>query len=941
MASKLSSILVKLGLIPIRKLDQAFQNQVINGGTLDSSLLELGLIREKDLIRVLVEASDLPSIQIAELSLEDSPELVSIFPQKLALRYQVIPVTRVGEQVGVLVNAEFDKNKIEEIGFMLGVSLIARVVPEPRLLSFASRIYGFDLDERQTRILGRLGTTAAYPDAYVKPWSQVVEPPVATAAVVPEPADIVAKPADIVAKPAAVVAKPAAVVPEPAAVVPDPDHDSTPVPEFRYVERQISPNILVPTISRERTTGEQVQALPPEPKKQAGPAPAEYDNEGEEGEEGVHDAVTRPGFTFPTRRKHQSPFSESGPIGPLPEGLPRLENEAPESADSGTVRQIMDDVLPSGTPGTPEKALIEDAMTEPMDFTEASIPLRAGRFLPSDTTQTDAIFDTPVESRPSALEVAPPVVHKPQPAPKPAPITGPRDQLVSFDGSPISFNEFTEQLVAANSRDDVLISFLRYCANYGQYLFLFTVEGDAATGRFAIYRGQVDQHKVRNYLISLDFDSVLHKAAQNIPTFGVYAPSDGNQFLLDHLSLSVPVHIMALPLTVGSRIVGLVLGTHQLAQSPTAMGELIAASGLLSQSLMRLIKQMKSSRKAANSPDLSLVPELSPVPEFSQPPEAFSPLPDFVPATTPYTAVTVPIPMHLEQQNSYVEEIIALIDQLEHLSIQQESLDQRSAQALKNFGDRTLEVLHFYFPGIITYRGTSESGHQPPPSKHGPLLHFMVDWGLPVVPVLVDLLDSDNPQIRTYATHLFYEIRFPDILFRIAEKLFDPEQSVREVAALVILSYEGHREYAEITSNLRGFLGHPDVNMQKNTIEALGGLRDKLSIEPMLALLPGTSADVSNSMINALRMITARDFGNQLERWQSWWALNSQRHRVLWLIEGLRQNDEELRRDAIGELKRIVGETMDYDPMATMELREAGVRRWVSWWEQKGRVQLI
>ena len=261
MASKLSSILVKLGLIPIRKLDQAFQNQVINGGTLDSALLELGLIREKDLIRVLVEASELPSIQLAELTLDDSRELVSIFPQKLALRYQVIPVARVGEQVGVLVNAEFDKNKIEEIGFMLGVSLIARVVPEPRLLSFASRIYGFELDERPARILAKLGAAIPYPDTFVKPW-------------VPASADATDPDAtptrDVPEEPLPVIAS----------------ADATPVPEFSYRERQVSPQILVPTITRERSTGELTR--PSIPEKKPGPprSPAELDDD-ENGEDGV------------------------------------------------------------------------------------------------------------------------------------------------------------------------------------------------------------------------------------------------------------------------------------------------------------------------------------------------------------------------------------------------------------------------------------------------------------------------------------------------------------------------------------------------------------------------------------------------------------------------------------------------------------------------------
>ena len=129
--------------------------------------------------------------------------------------------------------------------------------------------------------------------------------------------------------------------------------------------------------------------------------------------------------------------------------------------------------------------------------------------------------------------------------------------------------------------------------------------------------------------------------------------------------------------------------------------------------------------------------------------------------------------------------------------------------------------------------------------------------------------------------------------------------------------------------------------MQMNTIEALGRLRDRFAIEPMLTLLPEASSSVETNMLAALKLITLRDFGAHVDRWQSWWALNSQRHRILWLIEGLRHNDENLRMDAISELMRIVGESFGYHPMAPSDQREQSVRNWVAWWEQKGRNQLI
>lgn len=900
MASKLSSILVKLGLIPIRKLDQAFQNQVIHGGTLDSALLELGLIREKDLIRVLVEASGLPSIQPSEIVPDNIRNLVSMFPQKLALRYQVIPVVHIGSRVGVLVNAEFDKNKIDEIGFMLGVGLIARVVPEPRLMHFASMVYGVPLDERHQRILDRIGFSVQYPEICVRSWSEEE-----TVREEKAPTSQNASAPEIIA-----------------------NTERTPTPEFQYIERVVAPEVLVSTLTREHQTGELV-------KTQTENTPSQFSKELSEDEPDIHQITTRPGFTFPGQRRPRSPFSDSGPIGPLPEvmnssltqtfasetevrQIPNASSESePDTHLLGTVSDESafdknDDTIPM------EKVDSEEVENARTSTSSISIEGTTLQHVPDQAPLSDVEQNTVSETPTSVTTVATSLEKSTQ------------EHVVSFDGSPLSLNDFSALIATASHRDDMLVAFLRFCSNYAQYVFLFTVDHDAATGRFAIYRSQVDQHNVRQYCISLTFDSVLKTAAQNIPTFGVYTPSEGNQFLLDYLGLSVPMHFMAIPVSVGSRVVAIVLGTHSLAQSPASISEVIAACGLLRQALVRLIKQKKTQTHSRKT-GFAVSTETS-VPRIHSSSDSTEGV---------HTALTVPLPTGTVPNDGQTEEIIALLDRLEHLSLQQDKLDMTSASALMALGEHTLEVLRFYFPGILTYRDFQDPATAPPPHAHGPLLEFMVHWGLPVVPVLINLLDADNPQVRLYAVYLFQEIRFPDILFRIAEKLFDSDPRVREIASWVILSYEGHREYAEITSNLRGFLSHPDPAMQKNAIDALGRLRDRFAVEPILQLLPMAKAQISDSFVHALRQITLRDFGNQLDRWQAWWAINAQRHRVLWIIEGLRQVDEDLRRDAFGELKRIVGETFGYDLTASAEQRENAVRRAVAWWEQQGRHQWV
>ena len=60
MPSRLSSLLVRDGLVGVKRMEKAFQRQVIYGGSLDTILLEMNLVPEERLTQYLALASGLP-----------------------------------------------------------------------------------------------------------------------------------------------------------------------------------------------------------------------------------------------------------------------------------------------------------------------------------------------------------------------------------------------------------------------------------------------------------------------------------------------------------------------------------------------------------------------------------------------------------------------------------------------------------------------------------------------------------------------------------------------------------------------------------------------------------------------------------------------------------------------------------------------------------------
>ena len=91
MPSRLSSLLVRDGLVGVKRMEKAFQRQVIYGGSLDTILLEMGLVPEERLTQYLALASGLPPAARDEGMVVD-PAAVAVIAQDMAERYRVVPV---------------------------------------------------------------------------------------------------------------------------------------------------------------------------------------------------------------------------------------------------------------------------------------------------------------------------------------------------------------------------------------------------------------------------------------------------------------------------------------------------------------------------------------------------------------------------------------------------------------------------------------------------------------------------------------------------------------------------------------------------------------------------------------------------------------------------------------------------------------------------------
>src|SRR5690348_3071510 len=113
MASRLSSLLVRDGLVGVKRMEKAFQRQVIYGGSLDTILLEMSLVPEDRLTQYLALASGLPPASRGEGAAIDQGAL-ELVDKEIAEQYRAIPLAVEGEALRILVCAPLELSELED-----------------------------------------------------------------------------------------------------------------------------------------------------------------------------------------------------------------------------------------------------------------------------------------------------------------------------------------------------------------------------------------------------------------------------------------------------------------------------------------------------------------------------------------------------------------------------------------------------------------------------------------------------------------------------------------------------------------------------------------------------------------------------------------------------------------------------------------------------------
>src|SRR3954454_12342028 len=118
MPSRLSSLLVRDGLVGVKRMEKAFQRQVIYGGSLDTILLEMQFVPEERLSQYLALASGLPPAARDEADHAD-PNATQFITKEIAEQFRAVPLTLERDALRVLVCSPLEMTELEDLADLL------------------------------------------------------------------------------------------------------------------------------------------------------------------------------------------------------------------------------------------------------------------------------------------------------------------------------------------------------------------------------------------------------------------------------------------------------------------------------------------------------------------------------------------------------------------------------------------------------------------------------------------------------------------------------------------------------------------------------------------------------------------------------------------------------------------------------------------------------
>jgi hypothetical protein len=545
-------------------------------------------------------------------------------------------------------------------------------------------------------------------------------------------------------------------------------------------------------------------------------------------------------------------------------------------------------------------------------------------------------------------------------------------------------------LAAAATRDEVVLTALRYARDFFEFTAVFAVTRDAVAGYDALGLEEDARDRCRGTAIYTSDPGIFRTVIETrAPYLGPVAGElSGNEAILSGLGRRVPRTVLVAPVVLRDRAVCVLYADNGEAPvSARRLGELLLFLATVGSAFERLIRDRKNRRAAQGAaPRASVAPpaKVAPPDRWDAPTEPALPTPfseepppapveraapaepaaaelSFGPITEPAEPAEAPpvepgpargrpapeewravepalsfgpefdidedVPEQDQPPPGPEGEISRLIKAPAGSPRRAESMARLAAQ-----GDAAVQALVMALPGPLEDEQAQE------PARLGPVPAALSLHGAAALPLLLSVLQEADPARRRCAAVLLGAAAEPASFGPLADRALDSDPRVAAAAAAALARNRAHPGMRNVPDKLRRALLSGIAARVTGAARALGALRDLEAIPLLIQVLETSAGESASAAAEALTRITVQRIGPDPRRWLAWWKANRGRGRAEWLFSGLTSDDRAMRAAAAAELAEAAPSPVQYDPDAPPAVRGGAARAWASWWSKSRRV---
>lgn len=137
---RIGQLLLDKGLITEKQLEQALEEQKLTGKLLGRILIDMGVVKEDDILKVLGARAGVSVVKLKEMSIPK--EIIEKVPASVAKIYTVMPISYEANVLTVAIADPLNVSAFDDLRFILGVNIKGAIASEQDITDAIRRYYG-------------------------------------------------------------------------------------------------------------------------------------------------------------------------------------------------------------------------------------------------------------------------------------------------------------------------------------------------------------------------------------------------------------------------------------------------------------------------------------------------------------------------------------------------------------------------------------------------------------------------------------------------------------------------------------------------------------------------------------------------------------------------------------------------------------------------------